>query len=168
MDDQTQNPSQSTIPQASPPVQTGITSVQQEETQEQQSSQQDQQMPVSTPVGSKEGGPVATNAAETLAPSTPEMEVSPELQEMGVEAKSEIPSLPEAVEKIGVKQAKESVSVSTVSGSGVTLPMTKIQAQQIIKTHKDIRESLLWLALLIFRQWQLLEKKEHLVPKEAA
>jgi len=124
-----------------------------------QTPQEDQKASISSVGGHKEAGPGVVKSNEALSPSTPELELPAEMKEMGAETKSEIPSFPEAVEKIGVRHAKETTPVTTQPTGVVILPMTKTQTQTILKKHKKIRDSLIWLAMLIFRQWQIAEKK---------
>ncbi|HSW88535.1 MAG TPA: hypothetical protein VLG12_05225 [Candidatus Saccharimonadales bacterium] len=115
--------------------------------------------PVSSP--SKEGGPTPSITSESLiSASTPEMEISPTLHtETGAEAVSETPILTPEDAKAGIVHAKESTPVSTAAAT-IVLPMTQQQAQQTVKIHKKVKDSLLWFAMLIMRQWQIAQKNK--------
>lgn len=143
--------SQSVAPSLSTPVQGAAKS--------DDTTQNTPQSPVSAP--SRESGPAILTSPESLiAPSTPEIQVSPELQkETGAEAVSETPQLTLEDAKAGIVHAKESTPVSTTPSSTITLPMTQQQAQQTIKLHKKVKDSLFWFAMLVMRQWQIANKK---------
>ncbi len=120
------------------------------------------------PVGlpSKEGAPSVPMPEKLVSPSVPEVEISSELHaETGAEAVSEIPKLTPEDTQAGIVHAKESVPVLTAPAATIVLPMTQQQAQQTVKLHKKIKDSLFWLAMLVMRQWQIEEKHKK---KEAA
>ena len=115
------------------------------------------------PVGapSKEGGPAVPVTSEKLVvPSLEKVEVSPELKEIGVEAKSEVPELTPEDAQAGIVHAKESTPVVISEEPSIKLPMSQQQAQQTVKMHKKIKDSLFWFAMLILRQWQMAEKNK--------
>lgn len=116
------------------------------------------QSPVSAP--SRESGPTISTSPEALiSPSTPEIKVSPELhKETGVEAVSEAPQLTPEDTKAGIVHAKESTPVATTPSSTIVLPMTQPQAQQTVKLHKKVKDSLFWFAMLVMRQWQIAQR----------
>jgi len=121
-----------------------------------------EETPISVPSVSREGEPTGVARSEAgVSASVPEIEISPELhQETGVEAVHETPQLTPADTQVGIQHAKESVPVSVASAGTITLPMTQQQAQQTVKSHKKVKDSLFWLAMLIMRQWQLAQKKK--------
>lgn len=123
----------------------------------------DENIPAS-PVGSpsKEGGPASFITSESLlSASTPEMEISPKMHtETGVEAVSESPILTPEDTKAGIIHAKESTPVSPAAATTIVLPMTQPQAQQTVKIHKKVKDSLFWFAMLIMRQWQIAQKNK--------
>lgn len=138
----------------------------QNQTTSQQASPQDRKehipaTPISAP--SKEGGPAFSESTEeSIKASSPEMEISPELQhEIGAEVNTETPTLTPADANAGIVHAKESVPVSTTPTSAIVLPMSQQQAQQTVKVHKKVKDSLFWLAMLIMRQWQVAQKSKH-------
>ena len=121
-----------------------------------------QQVPVQpTPVGSvhKEQGPAApvVQTSEFIKPSDSEPQITKELSEIGVEAVSHTPALTKEHQDAGVYHAKESVPVATEPAGIVALPMTQTQAVSILKMHKKVSESILWLATLILKQFKLLK-----------
>lgn len=115
--------------------------------------------PISSP--SRESGPASPISSESLASlSTPEMIISPELhKETGAEAVSEAPTLTPEDAQAGIVHAKESTPVSVIPQETIVLPMTQPQAQQTVKIHKKVKDSLFWFAMLILRQWQVAQKK---------
>ena len=125
------------------------------------------QQSVSAPVvppGSvhKEQGPVATTAptSEFVKPSETEPALSKELQEMGVESVPNTPDLDQDHADAGIVHAKESVPVKTEPSGTVQLPMTQTQAQSILKLHKKVSDSVVWLATLILKQFKLISSGE--------
>lgn len=137
--------------QATQPVQTS-------QTQHEEKKEEIPAAPVSAP--SKEGGPAAPVSTEKLVvPSLEKVEVAPELKEIGVEAKDEVPELTPEDAQAGIVHAKESTPVVVAEEPSIKLPMSQQQAQQIVKLHKKVKDSLFWFAMLILRQWQISERK---------
>lgn len=98
-------------------------------------------MPVSSPQKEYEG----------VFASEPEPKLHAEVIETGVEKVSEMP-LTYDHERIGIKLAKESVPVQTAPSGIVQLPLTNKSAKSILKAHKKVTDSILWLAILVLRQ----------------
>ena len=108
----------------------------------------------------KEQEKIATAAVgEFVKPSETEPVISQEEKEFGVEKVSEYPKLSEEHTKIGVKPSGEGVPVSTVPSGMVQLPMTQVKAKSILKMHKKVSESILWLATLVLKQIKISNKK---------
>lgn len=87
-------------------------------------------------------------------------EISKEVSEAGVEAVSEVPQITIEHKKAGLEPAKESVPVQVGPQGLVNLPMGQTQAQSILKLHKKVTESVTWLAMLILRQFQIMQSKK--------
>lgn len=115
---------------------------------------------------SPQGGPISPPQKEQEAPvgdylkaSEVHPEISKEIQEAGVETVSEAPQITVEHKKAGLEPAKESVPVQPQPQGLVNLPMTQIQAQNVLKFHKKVTDSIAWLAMLILRQLKLKEFK---------
>lgn len=91
--------------------------------------------------------------------SEPEPQVSEEVQEAGVMPVATSPVITPEQHDAGIMPAKESVPVLVEPAGTVHLPMTMAQAQDTIKSDKDVRDSLHWLATLIFRELEIAERK---------
>lgn len=111
------------------------------------------QMPISTP--HKEFAPVA-QPQEFIKPSQPEVPVSPELQEHGVEQSKDTEQVQLSAEqkKAGIEAAKEATPLQT-EPSGVVqlppLPISQDAAVQVKKT-RPVADSIRWLAELVLEQ----------------
>ena len=103
-----------------------------------------QQTPVSKPSKEAEGAPVS----EFIKPSETSPNISSELSEFIKEEEVKLPD-----HEI-IKAAGENVPVSLEPSGAVQLPMTEAEALKIIKTDKNLADSLLWLAKLIERIYQ--------------
>lgn len=107
--------------------------------------------PVSIP--QKEYGAISSiDSSDFIKPSEVEPDIHNEAADAGVEKVTEMPKLTEEHVKAGIKLSKEAVSVQTSPTGTVQLPMTAKQAKNIIKSHKKITDSVLWLAVLVLRQ----------------
>ncbi len=152
VDDTTQN----NLPMQSP----GRSSVQQT-SQQQPAENEEEIIEIPVSIHSKEGGPSLPTSHETLLrASMPELEISPDLKKEGVEVVTETPKLMPEDAAAGIVHAKESVPVSTTPTATIVLPMTQQQAQQTVKIHKKVKDSLFWFAMLIARQWKVAEKQK--------
>ena len=98
----------------------------------------------------------SAGTAEYITPSAEvqQVEISKEVAEAGVEAVVEQQPLPPAVQKIGVHLAKEATPVSTTPSGAVQLPVTLEEAQRIVKKKQNPVNSIVWLALLIVKQFR--------------
>ena len=102
------------------------------------------QTPVGAPSKEAEGAPVS----EFIKPSETSPDISSELSEFIKEEEVKLPD-----HEI-IKAAGENVPVSLEPSGAVQLPMTEAEALKIIKTDKNLADSLLWLAKLIERIYQ--------------
>ncbi len=136
MDDQSQN--QPLAAPVAPPPQVGPV----------------QSSPVSPP--QKEQQPVVSlqPQEEFIKLSETEPVVHPELSEIGVEKVSEAPNLSLGDQAAGLSLAKESTPVVTNQTSAVQLPMTEQEAKKVLKMHKKIADSIVWMATLIIKHFK--------------
>ena len=106
--------------------------------------------PISVP--QKEAGPgmsIAPSLEENyVQKSDAELHIPSEVAEHGVEAvvDHETLQLTEDHKQVGLEPAKESVPVSTQPSGAVQFSLTTQQATQILKMHKKVSDSILWLA----------------------
>lgn len=114
--------------------------------------------PISAP--SKESGPAQVTSEKLVVPSQEKMQVSSELQEIGIEAKDDMPKLTPEDAQAGIVHAKEATPVVMTDQPSIQLPMSQQQAQQTVKMHKKVKDSLFWFAMLILRQWQIALKNK--------
>jgi hypothetical protein len=106
-----------------------------------------------TPSGSslnKEVGSVS----DYVSHSEQAPKIDTEVKEAGVEAVSETPQLTQAHEQIGVKLSPESSKPNLEASAGQTMPMSQTKAQQVVKTNKNIRDSILWFAILMLKNFK--------------
>jgi hypothetical protein len=122
---------------------------------------QPQVAPIS-PTGSlhKEAEPIIKREPLVKA-SEEEQSLHSEVAEAGVEIVSEKPKLNEEHIKAGLEHAKESTPVKTESTDKIKFPMTAQKANQIIKNKKNIKDSILWLAISVLRQIRIVGKKKN-------
>jgi len=90
--------------------------------------------------------------------SEEEPKLHPEVAEIGVETVSEKPQLKEEHQKIGLEHSKESTPVKTEPSDKVSFPMTAQKANEIVKSKKSIKDSILWLATSVLRQIKIIGK----------
>ncbi|MCL5010504.1 MAG: hypothetical protein M1289_02780 [Patescibacteria group bacterium] len=114
---------------------------------------------VSSSTAGKEQEGVPVDAGELIRPSEPELSISDEEKEAGAEGVSQYPKLSEEHAKIGIRHAGEGVPASAVPSGMVQLPMDSQKATGILRMHKKVSESIVWLAELVLRQIKINRKK---------
>ena len=136
----------------------------QRQPQTQTPQDQKQVAPVATSVGTtqKEQGPVMRSDSETrvsefIKPSKPELTITSELSEIGVETQRP-PAITAEHEKAGITLAKESVPVKTEPSGIVYLPMTEDEAKQTLK-HAKPTNSIWGVAALVLKYFKEIHKK---------
>jgi hypothetical protein len=80
--------------------------------------------------------------------------IDAEIKEAGVEVVSEMPKLTEVHERIGVRLSPESSKPNLESSDGQAMPISQVNAQQIVKTNKNIKDSILWFAILMLKNFK--------------
>lgn len=108
--------------------------------------------PISTTPFHKESEPVKTEPF--LKASEVEPDLENELKQVGVESITEKPALNKEHEQIGVRHAKEATPVHTEPKGLVNLPIPVARAEEVVKTHKKVSESILWMAKTVVRQFK--------------
>lgn len=79
----------------------------------------------------------------------------PEVAEAGVEAVSEKPEITQEHKDLGIEPAKETVPVKTQPSDSVVIPnapLSEQKAREVVKLHKKISQSILWMAASMLRQ----------------
>lgn len=107
----------------------------------------------------KEQAPVAVSPEQIMQPTEKAPELYPEVAEVGVEHVVQMPALTPSQQQAGVAFAKESIPHPTSPSGMVQLPMTTEQAQQVVKTHKTVTDSIYWLATLVLMQVKRMHEK---------
>ncbi|MFH1186599.1 MAG: hypothetical protein V1697_00305 [Candidatus Levyibacteriota bacterium] len=115
-----------------------------------------QQSQTSANVIHKETEPIAASEPLVLS-SEKEPELHPEVKTAGVEIVSEAPKLTKEDAEAGITYAKEATPVETEPSGKVQLPMTEQKAEETLKMHKKIAESIRWLALSVLRQIKMMK-----------
>lgn len=110
-----------------------------------------------TGLSQKEVEPI-TKKEPLIKASEEEPKLHPDVAEIGVETVSEKPQLKEEHQKIGMEHSKESTPVKTEPSDRVSFPMTAQKANEIVKSKKSIKDSILWLATSFLRQIKIISK----------
>lgn len=132
----------------------------QQDDQQVQPQVQPQVAPISqTGLTQKEAEPIVAKEPLVKA-SEEEPKLHPEVSEAGVEIVTEKPKLDEKHFEVGIEHAKESTPVKTEPSDKIEFPMSAQKANQIVKSHKNIKDSILWLAIAVLRQLRIISKKE--------
>lgn len=125
--------------------------------------------PPPAPVGSmhKEAGPtmsVETPVSEILTPTEVAPELSPEVEQAGVELSknTELPDLTMHDRNAGVSHAPVIAPIPTQPSGMIELPIPEEQALETAKKEKNPKKSLSWYVRTILRQYLIgREKGEH-------
>ncbi|MBU2632806.1 hypothetical protein KKG52_03755 [Patescibacteria group bacterium] len=115
---------------------------------------QGMQQPNGAAAGSlaKEAEPISTGPLLTSSEQDPNIEQ--EVKEAGVEKVSEKLQLTKEHEQIGVKHASSTTPVNLEPQKTIGLPMPVTKAREVIKTHKKVADSILWMAKTVIRQFK--------------
>lgn len=97
----------------------------------------------------KEQAPVTISPEQIMQPTEAPLQLHPEVAESGVEQVVQMPPLTQQQQQAGITFAKESVPHPVNPSGMVQLPLTVAQAQQVVKMHKKVTDSIFWLATLI-------------------
>lgn len=109
-----------------------------------------QPMQPSASVGSvnKEAGPVAPPVSEFVNPTDAEPQISKELKDLGIEAKSDRPDLTFEHQELGMDHAGSNIAPVIQSSTPVKLPMTEEEIADKLKAGES-DDSGKWLAGLV-------------------
>jgi hypothetical protein len=124
-----------------------------------QSQTQPQPQPQVTPVGTVNKEVEAGTASDYVMPSEPEIVKEKEVKEVGVKEVLEAPRLTKEQERVGIKPSAETTPVPSQPSGNVQLPMTQAQAKQVAQKNKNIRSSIVWLAILMLKHFKKVHRK---------
>jgi len=105
----------------------------------------------------------SVKTSEFIKPTEAPIELTPEVEKAGVREVPQAPKVSESAKAAGISHAPVATPVQQMPTGFVQLPMTQSQAQAQVKGNflfKNPSESLLWLAMLIIRQFQMKQKEE--------
>jgi hypothetical protein len=120
---------------------------------------QAQPQPQPTPTGSlnkeAEAAPVSDFVKPTEMPAVKDREVA----EAGVVEVTQGVELSKEHEQIGIRQAAETTPVKLEPSEKIQLPLDQTQAQQVVKTNKSSKSSIVWLAILMLKHFKKMHRK---------
>lgn len=129
------------------------------------SQPQDQAQPSVTSVGVGAGAGSINKEAEMapvgdfVKPSETPLVKDREVAEAGVKEVLQSAELTKEHERIGVKPSAEATPVQIEPSGNVQLPMTQVQATQVLQKSKNIKDSLVWLAILMIKHFKKMHRK---------
>ena len=106
--------------------------------------------------------PSLSAPTELLKPVEQHVELEPEVEDAGVEFIAPVPQITPEEKEIGVALAKETMPMEKEPTPQLNTSMTQAQAQQLVKGNflfKNVSDPMIWLALLVLRQHQMVAKQ---------
>jgi len=118
------------------------------------------QTPV-VPVGSLNKEAELAPVSDFVKPTETSPIKDSEVKDAGVTEVSQSVELSREHEQIGIKPAAEAtpVKVENLKASAVELPMTEVQAADVVKKSNNIRSSIVWLAILMLKNFKKMHRK---------
>ncbi len=113
------------------------------------------------PVKEQEPLPSITSS-EFAAPSEKSMELEPEVEEAGIKETVNEPKLTIEDKIAGIEKSMESIPVDTKPVQKIKYPLALEEAEKTVKgplIFKNTGNAMLWLAMLILRQFKMKEKE---------
>ena len=107
---------------------------------------------------------LSSTSTEVLQPVDQHIELEPEVAEAGVAVVAPAPHISQQAKQAGVELVKEALPIEKEPEPKFMTSLTLAKAQQVIKgkfIFKDASKPILWLALLLIRQHQILEQQEN-------
>lgn len=116
--------------------------------------------PPTVPVGSVNKEVEMAPVSDFVKPSETPVIKDKEVAEAGVAEVSQTPELSKEHEQIGIKPSAEATPVKiNESGPEDNLPLTQVQAAQTVKKNKNIKSSIVWLAILMLKHFKKIHRK---------
>ncbi len=97
--------------------------------------------------------------SDFVQPSEKPVVKDKEVAEAGVKEVAQSAELSKEHERIGIKPAAEATPVQTEPSGSVQLPMTQTQATQVLQKSKNIKDSIVWLAILMIKHFKKMHRK---------
>lgn len=127
-----------------------------------------QEVPTSSPSGPQQGPTIqkehelSVSTPQTpeklIEPSEPVLEIHPEIQEVGVEAKHELPQLTLEDKNLGIAHSPESLPAPDNSIEE-SFPMSGQKATETLKLHKKVQNAAVWLAAIVVKKLKRMSEK---------
>lgn len=100
----------------------------------------------------KEQEPITVKSSLEL--SEPELAISKELKDIGVESVPSLPNITETDRQAGITPSPQSAQVNIQPSGIVQLPLNQSEARDIVKSRKTVSDSIVWLANLVLKQFK--------------
>ena len=97
----------------------------------------------------KEQEPITGKSSLEL--SEPELKVSKELEDIGVESITALPNITDEDREAGIKLSPQSAQVNTQPSGSIQSPLSQKEAEDVIRHKGDITQSIAWLATLVLK-----------------
>jgi hypothetical protein len=120
---------------------------------------QTQSQPQPTPTGSLNKEAEAAAVSDFVTLSEKPIVKDKEVAEAGVAEVTQGVELSKEHEQIGVRQAAETTPVKIEPSEKIQLPFDQTQAQQVVKTNKNSKSSIVWLAILMLKHFKKMRRK---------
>ena len=119
-----------------------------------------QPQPQPVPTGSLNKEAEMAAVSDFVKPSETTPVKDREVAEAGVTEVAQGVELSKEHEQIGVKRSAETTPVKIEnSGESIQYPLDPIQAQQIVRTNKNSKSSILWMAILMLKNFKKIHRK---------
>jgi hypothetical protein len=120
---------------------------------------QAQPQPQPTPTGSLNKEAEVASVSDFVKPTETPAVKDREVAEAGVTEITQGVELSKEHERIGIRQAAETTPVKLEPSEKIQLPLDQMQAQQVVKTNKSSKSSIVWLAILMLKHFKKMRRK---------
>ena len=120
---------------------------------------QAQPQPQPTPTGSLNKEAEVASVSDFVKPTETPAVKDREVAEAGVAEVTQGVELSKEHEQIGVKASAEATPVKLEPSEKIQLPLDQMQAQQVVKTNKSSKSSIVWLAILMLKHFKKMHRK---------
>lgn len=118
-----------------------------------------QQVPSGISINKEAGPAIMADVSEVVKPTETEPVIEDkEVKEAGVETVTDVPKLTQEHIKAGINVSSQIAPVITFHTGLVKPPLTEEEAKKILKLHKKIGNSVVWLATEVLRQFKIVKK----------
>jgi hypothetical protein len=120
---------------------------------------QPQSQPQPTPTGSLNKEAEVASVSDFVKPTETPAVKDREVAEAGVAEVTQGVELSKEHERIGIRQAAETTPIKLEPSEKIQLPLDQMQAQQVVKTNKSSKSSIVWLAILMLKHFKKMRRK---------